>query len=360
MAKRPAESPAASRSQSIVEPDQLSSVVGALGELRAQHQVRVYRINDEGHAQAVRNGKFTADKCDEYVIAERFGGGEYRADVVDPQGVIRRQVRVRVPDGVEPMYVEPTPETRNEALGELRAELSEIRDLVRTLRSGTAPAPGGGVDYTGLAALLTALRPTGDNGMKLPDLLALLREQTRTPLGEMMGVVEKLAELRGLAGEVEPEETAPGAPAGDTTERIVSQLIGVLDKFMSKRDGKPATVPPKRVQNEAAPAARSKRGAIDRLALLLATNADAGVEPDATANIVAGFIARNAAELAPAFTRDSSLTAQLIARVPGLRDHEQYVASVEAALDALTPPDQDDGGSEPAGTQQGESNDDAT
>lgn len=346
MAKKPAESPAASPSLASVEPDQLSSVLESLGVLRRNHQVRVYRINDEGHAEAVRGGKFTADKVDEYVISERFGAGEYRADVVDQAGRIIRQVRVRGDGAAGSGFVDVAPEPTVDVIGEFRRELAGLRDVIARVAAPPAPtSPSTGLDLQGVAALIGAIR-AGQDGLKPSDLVSIItQQQARTPMSELLAGLRELQGLAGAAagGADDGDGELPEAPGLSIEETFIREMVSLGREFVAlQREKRGAKSPaPKRVENEAqrteaaAPPKPAKRTACERLAILVGTNAAAEIDPQLCAQAVAFFVGSNQAELRTQFDFAQPLAAQLIDKAPGLKAHAEYVASVEAAVRAM-------------------------
>lgn len=346
MAKKPPANPQLSPGEIQGDPTaipQLSDYLGSLGQMRPRVVVAIYRILTNGRWSALDT--YTGDKIDEFIIRRRHGGGDYIAQVKDPStGQVVKTMKVEIdPSAIPDIGIETAPPAQQ--LGgtgdiALRAELAELKSMFMQAIGARAPS----MDLQGIAALMAAMQ---GNALKPADLLALVAGQQRTPITEMIGAVEKLAELRGLGAPDDGGGDLPEAPVATVEEQLLREIVGLGKEWIAmKRDARrpDRAAPTKRVDNQATrpstPAAEpaptaAKRSAIDRLAMLVGTNAAAEIDAEICADAVVDFITRNAAELNGQFTYTRPLADQLIERAPGLSAHAEYVASVEAAARAM-------------------------
>lgn len=87
-----------------VASDQYTQFLSAVGALERGGRVKVYR-NVDGRRVALPGGMFDADKFDDQKVAEKFGGGEYFAQMVSAEGQYGRGATFEIagkPRDIEP------------------------------------------------------------------------------------------------------------------------------------------------------------------------------------------------------------------------------------------------------------------
>lgn len=364
MAKKPATnpelSPTDSQSPSTAMP-MLSDYLASLGTARPRVTVRVYRVLNTGRWSALDT--FTGDKCDEFVIGRKYGGGDYTAQVIDPSnGRVLKTMKVEVDPQVAPeVNIVEGPQLG--ATPAASTELAELRALVKELVTARVAPASPAIDLQGIAALMTAMQ---GSALKATDLLAMVQSQQRQPIGELLDAVERMAELRGLSDGPSAADTGEEPAAADPAEVLIREGISLAREFLALRaQRKPAPrQAPKPVRNQASaavPAATRPTTAVVRLAAMLQGQAVAELDVDLAAQSVAAFIGTNGEELVGTFDMSTPMAPQLIERMPSLKTHEAYLAAVESRLREMaaehTSDDEDEDDAEAggaAGSEDGE------
>jgi hypothetical protein len=216
--------------------DPLAGITAATGGA-AGFAVRVYRYNADGTREGI--GRFDAGDFDPMRIAEQWGGGRFRFQVVNARGQIVRTLDYRhvrratdAPHGTPyaPIYTgAPQPSAPSlvpnpPAMDPLSLVLARLEELSR--RVDEKRRDEGRMELRDILPLIQRPEP-----FSIKDLLPLITARHTTPLGELLAAMGQLRELTGADA-----DPAPVASSGG--DDIVGALTGLLARFA------PASPPP--------------------------------------------------------------------------------------------------------------------
>ena len=210
--------------------DPLHAITAAINA-SADLSVRAWRFREDGTREGI--GRYDAAGFDPMAIAEKWGGGRFRFQVLNAKGqIIKTQEyhHAKTPAHADPakahthapIYQGPSP---------LDAVLVRLEELTRRIDAPRQDAAG-----IQLRDILPLLRPTSDP-LPLKELLSLIVQQRQqTPLGEVLAAMEQLRAL------TEGARDAGGARGDDGGEEL-STIVQALKGFIAV-PGAPGPTPP--------------------------------------------------------------------------------------------------------------------
>jgi len=372
-----------------VSPVQESSESTTLFEDAAHDQrVRVYR-EDEQSRRMIFHGILPVDEAREENVAELFGGGKFRAQLMvrseQGQEVINKTIDFRLPGAykpptgslpgvgpkveigtLRPVQVAGSPEAGrgngaapnvNEILNQ--ALVSQVLDVVKSTREGRAAA-GGGIDWTpiitaGLGALTAFIERGSRPDHALQDQLRELRDQLNglrtqpgpvsSSLKDVMEALKGLTEVRSAiagGGEstverdpmdkmIELGQTIISAMAAGKQSPVPQRALNPGEEPMRRRAPVPAPEP-----EPVAPARAMWQQMLHDNAPRLLDGARRGLDPEFMAEMAANFMPSEMIGVAVEFLNRPDHATIALQEIPALAEfptfNEKFWAHFKATM----------------------------